>query len=188
MSAPALGGKRSPLLPSTGWGRWTVGLGIAFLVLFGSFLVLVASGQRGGATIFSNLTLAVPGLLAAGCAAVALVTGLIAVIFSKERSPLVFVATIRRTRLLPVRRVLLPIGGRAVPDDDLRATPGGEVPPLAAGEGRVRSLGGRLRRLGAYGSSPNPSPRRRPKLAELKRHPSILNREDDGARRVDHLF
>lgn len=80
------------LLPATQWGRWATGLLIAILVFFGAVYALIASGQRPGDTFTSNLTLSVPALLAGVCAIGAFVTGLIAVIFRAERSPLVFLA------------------------------------------------------------------------------------------------
>ena len=67
---------------------------IAVLVFFAAVYVLIASGQRPGDTFTSNLTLSVPGLLAGVCAIGAFVTGLIAVIFRAERSPLVFLTTV----------------------------------------------------------------------------------------------
>jgi hypothetical protein len=87
-------GTWSRLLPATQWGRWAIGLLIAILVFFGTVYVLIASGQRPGDTFTSNLTLSVPGLLAGVCAVGAFVTGLIAVIFRAERSPLVLLATV----------------------------------------------------------------------------------------------
>jgi hypothetical protein len=88
------GGRWSRLLPATQWGRWAIGLLIAILVYFASTYVLIASGQRPGETFTSNLVLSVPALLAGGCAIGAFVTGLIAVIFRAERSPLVLLATV----------------------------------------------------------------------------------------------
>ncbi len=84
----------SRLLPATMWGRCALGLLIAILAFFGAVFVLIASGQRPGDTFTSNLTLSVPGLLAGLCAIGAFVTGLIAVIFRAERSPLVLLATV----------------------------------------------------------------------------------------------
>jgi UDP-N-acetylmuramyl pentapeptide phosphotransferase/UDP-N-acetylglucosamine-1-phosphate transferase len=88
------GGTWSRLLPATMWGRWATGLLIAVLVFFGATYVLIATGQRPGETFTSNLTLSIPGLLAGVCAIGAFATGLIAVIFRAERSPLVFLATL----------------------------------------------------------------------------------------------
>jgi ABC-type uncharacterized transport system permease subunit len=51
-------------MPKTRLGKWSVGLIILFFLLFALFQFLVASGQRGGATFFSNLVLAIPILAA----------------------------------------------------------------------------------------------------------------------------
>lgn len=80
-------------MPKTLLGKWSVGLIATFFLLIISCLLLVASGQRGGDTFFSNLVLGVPGLLAGTCGVSAFFTGLIGIIRSKERSILVFLAT-----------------------------------------------------------------------------------------------
>lgn len=54
----------------------------------------MASGQRGGATFFSNLALSVPMLIAVISGISAFFTGIIGIIRSKERSVLTFIATI----------------------------------------------------------------------------------------------
>jgi len=74
-------------------GKWATGLIIAFLLFFAVFLILVASGQRGGDTFFSNLALTIPMLLAGVSGVSALVTGIIGIVKSRERSVLVFLAT-----------------------------------------------------------------------------------------------
>jgi predicted Abi (CAAX) family protease len=83
---------RITVLPKTSWGKWSAGLIVAFILFFVLFLILVASGQRGGETFFSNLLLTVPMLLAGTCGVAAFVTGLIGIIKSKERSILVYLA------------------------------------------------------------------------------------------------
>ena len=80
-------------MPKTALGKWSVVLIIAFIVLLVSFQLLVASGQRGGETFFSNLVLAVPMLIAGISGVSALITGLIGVIRSRERSIIVYLAT-----------------------------------------------------------------------------------------------
>jgi len=65
---------------------------VAFIVFFGLFYLFVASGQRGGATFFSNLWLTVPILLAAISGVSAFFTGITGVIKSRERSILVYLA------------------------------------------------------------------------------------------------
>jgi len=74
-------------------GKWSTGLIIAFLLFLAVFLILVASGQRGGDTFFSNLALTIPMLLAGVSGVSALVTGIIGIVKSRERSVLVFLAT-----------------------------------------------------------------------------------------------
>ena|SRR3972149_308976 len=80
--------------PKTTLGKWSTGLIIAFFLFVAVFLILVASGQRGDDTIFANLTLGIPGMLAGVSAVSALVTGLIGIVKSKERSFLVILATV----------------------------------------------------------------------------------------------
>jgi hypothetical protein len=81
-------------LPQTLLGKWSVGLIISFLLLFVLAQIIVATGQRGGDTFFSNLAISIPMLLAAICAAAAFFTGIIAIIKSKERSIPVFLTTL----------------------------------------------------------------------------------------------
>ena len=81
-------------IPKTRLGKWSIWLIIAFIVLFIIFQLLVASGQRGGATFFSNIALSVPMLIAGVSGISAFFTGIIGIIKSKERSVLVFIATI----------------------------------------------------------------------------------------------
>ena len=83
---------RITVLPKTSWGKWSVGLIAVFILFLVLFVILVASGQRGGETFFSNLLLTVPMLLAVTCGVAAFVTGLIGIIKSKERSILVYLA------------------------------------------------------------------------------------------------
>lgn len=83
---------RVSILPKTPLGKWSTGLALVFLVLFVAFLLLVASGQRGGETFFSNLMLTIPMLFAATSGVFAFLTGLIGVIRNRETSILVFLA------------------------------------------------------------------------------------------------
>ena len=75
-------------------GGWSLGSGAAFLLLLLTFHLLVASGQQGGDTFFSNLWLTVPALLAAVSGISAFFTGIIGVVKSKERSVPVFLSTV----------------------------------------------------------------------------------------------
>jgi len=80
--------------PKTALGRWSVGLIIVFVLLLASFQLLVASGQRGGETFFSNLILTIPMLIAGISGISAFATGLIGIIRSRERSIAVYLATL----------------------------------------------------------------------------------------------
>ena len=80
--------------PKTTLGKWSVALIIAFMVLLGVFQLLVASGQRGGETFFSNLVLTIPMLIAGVSGISAFATGLIGIIKSRERSVIVYLAAL----------------------------------------------------------------------------------------------
>jgi len=82
------------LIPKTCLGKWSVGLIIAFFFLLGFFRVLVAFGQRGGATFFSNLILAIPAILMGTSGVLAFFVGIISFLKSKERAILVFITTL----------------------------------------------------------------------------------------------
>jgi len=84
---------RISLKPRTITGKWSTGLIIAFFLFFAVFLIFVALGQRGGDTFFSNLALTIPMLVAGVSSVSALVTGIIGIVKSRERSVLVFLAT-----------------------------------------------------------------------------------------------
>jgi hypothetical protein len=80
------------VLPKSYLGKWSIGFIAAFIVFFLIFQLLVASGQRGGETFFSNLALTIPILLAGIFGVLAFFTGVIGVIRNRERSILVFLA------------------------------------------------------------------------------------------------
>ncbi len=80
------------ILPKTAPGKWSVWLAISFIVLFALVSILGATGQEGGPTFFSNLYLAIPGLLALVTGLAAFLIGIFSIIFLKERAILVFVA------------------------------------------------------------------------------------------------
>jgi hypothetical protein len=80
------------ILPKSYLGKWSIGLIAAFAVFFVIFQLLVASGQRGGETFFSNLALTIPILLAGTSGVLSFLIGLIGVIRNRERSILVFLA------------------------------------------------------------------------------------------------
>lgn len=87
---------KSSLLPTTTLGKWSIGLVIAAFLLFAIFLIEVAAGMRGGDTLdfsdLSQLAPAIPILLAGLSVVSAMVTGIISIVKSKERSVLVFLA------------------------------------------------------------------------------------------------
>ena len=72
--------------PSTRLGWWSVGLAVGFFAFFGLFQALVASGQRGGETFFSNPWLALSILTAAVSAIAAGATAAVAIFWRRERS------------------------------------------------------------------------------------------------------
>lgn len=77
-------------MPSTHLGRVCCGLGAVSMGLFVVFFAFIASGQRGGATFFSNPWLATT-LVAAGTAATAAAAvGVSAVFRESERAVVVF--------------------------------------------------------------------------------------------------
>lgn len=81
-------------MPGTGPGKWSVWLIAAFIILFGCFLLFIATGQRGGEGFFDNLLLTVPILLAGVCGIASFFTGLVSVIGYRERAILVYPAMI----------------------------------------------------------------------------------------------
>ena len=85
---------RISILPKSRFGKWSTGLIAAFVVFFLAFLLLVASGQRGGETFFSILLLTIPILLAGTSGVLAIFTGLIGIIRKRERSILVYFSTL----------------------------------------------------------------------------------------------
>lgn len=74
-------------------GKWSVRLMCLFFIFLAKFFILIALGQRGGETFFSNLLLAIPGLLAAVSGVGAFFVGMVSIVNNKERSFLVFVST-----------------------------------------------------------------------------------------------
>ena len=80
--------------PSTLLGNWSVRLIVFSLLLFIVFYSLVASGQRGGDTFFSNLALAITMLIAAILAVSSFFTGIIGIIRNRERAIFVYISTV----------------------------------------------------------------------------------------------
>jgi hypothetical protein len=96
--------------PGTRQGWWSAGFLVGILVFFGAFQALVASGQRGGETFFSNPWLAVAILAAAGSAIAGGVMAGIAIFRKGERSFFSFVAL-----LLGILVAIFMIGEIALP-------------------------------------------------------------------------
>lgn len=67
---------------------------VAFLIFYGLFLALVASGEKGGASFFSNPVLTVPVLLAGISGIAAFIFGIFAIIRDGERAFFVFISTL----------------------------------------------------------------------------------------------
>jgi len=84
---------KNAILPRTAPGKWSIGFAGCFIVFFALVSVLGATGQEAGETFFSNLYLAIPGLIAGVSGIAAFITGIISIIFLKERAILVFVST-----------------------------------------------------------------------------------------------
>ena len=82
--------RRVRWLPATRLGWWSLRLGAAFAGFLVLRLALVASGQSGGDTFFSNLLLGLLGLGAGASAIAAGLVALFAVVRRGERSLVVF--------------------------------------------------------------------------------------------------
>ena len=83
---------KTPILPKTAPGKWSFGLAISFIVFFALVSILAATGQEAGETFFSNSLLAIPGLLALVSGFAAFITGIVSIVFLKERAVLVYIA------------------------------------------------------------------------------------------------
>jgi hypothetical protein len=81
------------IIPKTTLGKWSVGLVGGLIIFFALLLLMVAIGQRGGETFFSNLALAIPGMLAALSGIAGFFTGIVSIIKSKDHSLLVLLST-----------------------------------------------------------------------------------------------
>ena len=79
--------------PNTILGIWSVRLIVVSILFFIFFYAFVASGQRGGDTFFSNLSLAIPILIAAILAVCAFFTGITSIFRNRERAVFVFIST-----------------------------------------------------------------------------------------------
>ncbi len=82
------------ITPGTEFGRWSLGLLVAFAAGLSLFSLAVAAGHRGGDDLFDNMWLTGPMLFAVGAAAGAAVSGLVAMIGQGERAVSVLVAIV----------------------------------------------------------------------------------------------
>ena len=80
--------------PITSLGQWSARLIVGFLLFLALFFGLVASGQRGGDTFFSNPILTIPMLIAVVLAICAFFTGISSIIKDRERAIFVWISTI----------------------------------------------------------------------------------------------
>lgn len=81
-------------MPKTKLGKWSVNLIGAFIVFLLIFYAIIATGQKGGDTFFSNMYLTIPFLLAAISGIASFICGLIAIIKQRERSVLAYIAVV----------------------------------------------------------------------------------------------
>ena len=79
--------------PSTVLGKWSVRLIVVSILFFIVLSSFIASGQKGGDTFFSNLSLAIPMIIAAILAVCAFFTGIIGIFRNRERAVFVFIST-----------------------------------------------------------------------------------------------
>ena len=82
------------LFPRSKYGKWSIYFILAFAIFLAVFFLLVESGERGGATFFSNLKLTIPFLAAAISGIAAFFTGLWAIFKNQDHSFLVYLAII----------------------------------------------------------------------------------------------
>ena len=79
--------------PSTFLGNWSVRLFIFFLLCAIALYSLIAAGQRGGDTFFSNPALAITMLITGILAVSSFFTGIIGIIKNRERAIFVYIST-----------------------------------------------------------------------------------------------
>lgn len=82
------------IIPKSRLGKWSLGLLGGFVLFIALFAILAAYLRDGGETFFSNLRLSLPILLAGLCGIAAFFTGSAGIVFSRERSVLVFLAVL----------------------------------------------------------------------------------------------
>lgn len=85
---------RLNFVPKTFLGKWSVGFILAFVFSFSIFNLMIIAGQRGGEKFFSNLMLAIPGVLMALFGIFSFFTGIVGILLKKDHSIFVISATI----------------------------------------------------------------------------------------------
>jgi hypothetical protein len=81
-------------LPRTALGKWSTWLVAGLIVFYVIAALVVASGQRGGETFFDTPAISIPMALAGLCGVASFFTGIIGIIWNKERALLVFLTTL----------------------------------------------------------------------------------------------
>lgn len=74
------------VMPRSRPGVWSVMFGVGFVLMETVFFMLVAAGQRGGATFWSNPLLSLPTVAAAVCGLAAGIGALTALTFRRDRA------------------------------------------------------------------------------------------------------
>lgn len=81
-------------MPKTPLGKWSVGLIIAFFLLFAVGSNIAKTHGGASQTFFSNPIISIPMLSAGASAIAAFFTGIASIIKKRERSILVYIATV----------------------------------------------------------------------------------------------
>lgn len=81
------------LLPNTRLGKWSMWLIVVSVVFLILFMILVAFGERGGDSFFSNMKLSTFVLIAGIFGVASFLAGLLGIIKSRERSIVVFLSS-----------------------------------------------------------------------------------------------
>jgi len=81
-------------LPTTSLGKWFVLFVVCFALSIAALYLLIFLGERGGEGFFTNLWLAIPGLLAGVFGILSFLVGVFAILKQRDRSVLTIAATI----------------------------------------------------------------------------------------------
>jgi len=85
---------KNSFLPTTSLGKWSVLFVVCFALSIAALYLLIFLGERGGDGFFTNLWLAIPGLLAGVFGILSFAVGAFAILRQRDRSVLTFAATI----------------------------------------------------------------------------------------------